>query len=78
MTDFYNVLEQIEDVEGFSYNPFAGKNKNGEWKKGSISIDFLNKHFGHLQTAEDMINATESEGLKLYFAWLRDEKGILS
>lgn len=73
---FDETLETIEGFDGFSVNPYAGK-ENGEWKEGTISIDFLNIHFGKYSTAEEMINATESEGLKLYFAWLR-EQGILS
>ena len=68
----FNILENIN---GETYNPFAGK-RNDEWIEGTISIDFLNKHFGHLETAEEMKNATESEGLKLYFDWLK-QKGIL-
>ena len=72
--DFYEVLEEIE--EGFALTPHSAKLENGEWVEGTISIDFLNEQFGHLETAEEMVNATESEGLKLYFAWLRD-KGIL-
>lgn len=73
-----NFFDRLKEVhEGQALNPFAGKTESGEWIEGTISIDFLNEHFGHLETADEMINATESEGLKLYFAWLRD-KGILN
>jgi len=72
--DFYNILEEV--YEGYAVNPYAAK-IDGEWVEGTISIDFLNQHFSQYSTAEEMINATESEGLKLYFAWLRD-KGILN
>ena len=72
--NFYDILEQVE--EGQAYNPFAAKTENGEWIEGTISIDFLNTHFGQYSTAQEMIDATESEGLKKFFAWLRDE-GIL-
>lgn len=71
----FSILES-EEFEGMTVNPFA-VNENGEWKESHTSIDFLNDKFGHLETAEEMINATESEGLKLYFIWLRD-KGILN
>ena len=71
--DFYNVVEEI--IEGETHNPYAGR-IGDKWLEGTISIDFLNEHFGQFTTADEMINATESEGLKLYFAWLRD-KGIL-
>lgn len=73
--NFYDVLEEIE--QGQAYNPYAGRTKDGDWIEGYISIDFLNAHFSQYETADEMIAATESEGLKLYFAWLRD-KGILS
>lgn len=71
--DFYTILTKIED--GFALNPYATK-ENDEWAEGLISIVFLNEHFGHLETAEEMKSATESEGLKLYFDWLKD-KSIL-
>lgn len=71
--NFNEILQEIEI--GFSYNPFAGKS-DGTWHAGLISIDFLNAHFSKYETAEEMINATESEGLKLYFDWLK-EQGIL-
>lgn len=71
--DFYELLDEVE--EGFAYNPYAGK-QNNEWIEGTISIDFLNKHFGHLETCQEMKNATESEGLRLYFDWLK-QQGIL-
>lgn len=75
MIDFKKLLEV--DEFGYAYNPYAGKNKKGEFVKGGTSTDFLNDNYGHLETVEDMINATDSEGLKLFFAWLRD-KGILN
>ena len=74
--DFYEFLGKVQEEDNQTYTPFAAKNKN-EWLPGTISIDFLNEHFSQYSTAEEMINATESEGLKLYFAWLRD-KGILN
>ena len=72
--DFYNILEEVD--EGQAYNPYAGK-ADGVWFEGTISIDFLNEHFGKYTTVNEMKNATESEGLKLYFQWLKDE-GILN
>ena len=72
--NFYELLDEV--FEGQTYNPYAGK-INGEWVEGTISIDFLNDHFGHLKSAEEMKNATESEGLKLYFGYLK-QKGILN
>ena len=72
--DFYELLDEVE--EGLAYNPYAGKTEDGQWIEGYILIDFLNKHFSQFETAEEMKNATESEGLKLYFDWLK-QKGIL-
>lgn len=72
--DFYSILGQADDDEGQAYNPYAGKNESGAWiDDGKISIDWLNDNFGQFSTAQEMIDATESEGLKLYFAWLRDQ-----
>lgn len=73
--DFYYILEEVE--EGHAYNPYAGRTKEGEWIEGYVSIDFLNAHFSQYETADEMIAATESEGLKLYFQWLKDQ-GILN
>jgi hypothetical protein len=69
--DFYDILGD------FIKNPFAARTEDGEWIEGTISIPFLNANFSQYETAEEMINATDAEGLKLYFAWLRDEKGLL-
>lgn len=71
--DFNNILIAIENE---SKNPFALK-INGEWEEGTISVDYLNRNFSQYKTADEMINATESAGLKLYFDWLK-EKGILN
>lgn len=73
--NFHDILEEIDFR--MSFNPYAGRTKEGEWIEGLVSIDFLNEHFSQYETAEEMKDATESEGLKLYFAWLRDE-GILN
>jgi len=74
--DFYEIVKEDPNEKGYTFNPYAGK-VNGEWLEGYTSIDFLNKQFGKYETAEQMINATESEGFKLYFTWLK-EKGILN
>ena len=73
--DFKNLVR--DEGDDFILTPFAGKTKEGDWVEGTISINYLNVNFGHLETAEGMINATESEGLKLYFQYLK-EKGILA
>lgn len=68
--DFYTISGGEEEL----FNPYAGKMiDSGEWIEGTTNVEFLNSNFGHLTTAQDMIDATNSEGLKLFFAWLRDE-----
>ena len=75
--DFYKLLNHSKkNGEGDTFNPYAAKTKQGSWIDGTISIEFLNKYFSQYETAEEMIDATESEGLKLYFGWLK-EQGIL-
>jgi len=74
MMDFFAILEHDEFYR--SYNPYAAKSEDGEWIKGYVYVDFLNEHFRQYSTADEMINAIESEGLKMYFAWLK-EQGIL-
>lgn len=77
---FEDVVDTVS-VEGddsmYTTFPYASKDLDNNWKTGVISIDFLNEHFGQYSTVEEMINATESEGLKLYFVWLK-EQGILN
>jgi len=75
--NFYDILEEIEyKGSGLAYSPYSYK-KDGEWFSGAVSIDYLNTHFGEYETTEEMINATESESLKLYFKYLK-EQGILN
>ena len=77
MFDF-NTVEKVADetlADEYARNPFAGKSGT-EWVEGGTSIRFLNNNFGQYSTAQDMIAATEDEGLKMYFAWLK-EQGIL-
>lgn len=57
--------------------PYARKSVEGEWVEGTISPKWLQNKFGQYSTAEEMKNATESEGLKLYFDWLK-QQGILN
>jgi len=73
--NFYEILDEV--APGEAYNPFAARTEDGQWLSGTISIDFLNANFSQYTTAQEMIDATASEGLKLYFAWLRDQE-ILS
>jgi hypothetical protein len=74
----FATLSRVADealAESYVKNPFAGKSGN-EWIEGGTSVQFLNDNFGQYSTAQEMIDATEDEGLKMYFAWLK-EQGIL-
>jgi len=73
MTNWAEVLGDPESA----FNPYAGQTPEGEWIAGTISIPFLQQHFGQYNTASEMKAATQSEGLKLYFDWLV-QQGILS
>ena len=52
-------------------NPYAGK-RDGQWIAGHTSGDFLQEHFGQYSTLDECIEATESEGLKLFFEHLKE------
>jgi hypothetical protein len=74
MFDF-GVVERVADetlADEYAKNPFAGKSGN-EWVEGGTSIQFLNDNFGQYSTAQEMIDAAEDEGLKMYFAWLKEQ-----
>lgn len=67
--DFYT----ISNGEDFIYNPYAGKDSEGNWIEGSTSVIFLNANFGQYTTATEMKKATTSEGLKLFFDYLVEQ-----
>ena len=58
-----------------TYNPFAEKISD-TWAEGTISIAFLQNNFGQYTTATEMKNATDSEGLRLYFDYLNEQGKI--
>ena len=64
-------MNPIKDMQGEITNPYAGKTENGEWIQGTISAEFLQTHFGQNETLNECIQATESEGLKLFFEHLK-------
>ncbi len=59
-------------IEGEITNPYAGKTEAGEWLQGTVPVDFVQEHFGQFDTLDECIEATESEGLKLFFAYLKE------
>jgi hypothetical protein len=69
----FTTLGETYEGSGETYTPYAGKDTEGNWIEGSISIDFLNVNFGQYSTATDMKNATTSEGLHLFFDWLVEQ-----
>ena len=56
-------------------NPYQSK-IDGEWVEGEISSNFLNNNFGEYKNATEMKNATNSEGLKLFFDYLAEKGDI--
>ena len=67
--DFNNISNINREIK----NPYAGKDKEDNWIEGTINIDFLNENFGEYETATEMKNATNSEGLIKFFDYLVDE-----
>ena len=61
-------------VDGEVDNPFAGRTQDGDWLTGTTSVEFLNRHFGRFKTLDECIQATESEGLKLFFEYLKAQE----
>ena len=60
-----------ENLHGGIFSPYAGKDENDDWLPGYISTVFLQKHFGHCKDIDECIQATESEGLRLFFKHLK-------
>ena len=56
------------------HHPFAGKTADGGWLDGTISADWLNDHSGQYETLDECIQATDSEGLKLFFEYLKTQQ----
>lgn len=73
--NFDNIPKIIVDDKEYLFNPFAGKIE-GEWIEGYTSLEFLNANFKNFTKVDDCKNATNSEGLKLYFDYLKDNKWI--
>ena len=68
--DFSKYINENGDI----VNPYAGKTSDGEWLEGTISMHFLQENFGHYTTLDECIEATESEGLKLFFEYLKTQQ----
>ena len=66
-------FSQYPNIEGFIENPYAGQMPNGDWLRGAINIDFLQEHFRGCTTLSECVEATESEGLKLFFEYLKTQ-----
>ncbi len=71
-----NFKELDNEELGYIVNPFAGVTTDGEYIAGGTSVAFLNENFGQYENANEMIEATNDEGFKLFFAWLRDEGNL--
>lgn len=67
--DFKTIANTVDNQIG---NPYAAK-LNEKWIEGYISAKFLNNNFGEYETAAEMKNATDSEGLKKFFDYLVEQ-----
>ena len=61
------------DEGGKIVNPYAAK-FDGKWLAGTIDVSWLCEHFGQYKTLDDCIQATDSEGLKLFFEHLKTQQ----
>jgi hypothetical protein len=66
--DFSKIANEENEIE----NPYAGQ-VSGDWIDGIINANFLNTNFGEYNTATEMKNATDSEGLKKFFDYLVEQ-----
>ncbi len=66
--NFINLSDQ-----GNISNPYAAKTVDGEWLEGFVDAQFLQDNFGQFNTATEMKNATDSEGLKMFFDYLVEQ-----
>lgn len=75
--DFFKILEEYpERGTRETFNPFAGRDKNGEWVRGTTSIDYLNKNYGDFSNVEDLKRKTSDEGFEKFFDYLAEEEKI--
>ena len=74
MISFIHILADEIDADGNVRNPYAGRTSDGDWIDGYVSVEFLQEHFGHFESLEECIQATESEGLKLFFEYLKAQQ----
>ena len=65
----------MANENGLIYYPYSSK-KDGEWITGKINVNFLEKNYGECETATEMKEATNSEGLKLFFDYLAEQGKI--
>lgn len=59
--------------EGKIVNP-CGAKFDGKWLTGTIDVSWLREHFGYCESLDECIQATESEGLKLFFEHLKAQR----
>lgn len=76
----FNELNDLKEDELLApdalYNPYAGKDAEGNWKQGWIDVKYLNSRYGKYGKAEDLINNALTEGHKLFFGWLKEKRYI--
>ena len=66
------MFDEIEQVDGYVYNPYAAK-VNGEWLEGETSLKYLIRKYGGFKTVDELINNAESDGFKKFFEYLKEQ-----
>ena len=61
-------------TDGIIPNPYGGKTSGGTWIPGEVAITWLEKNFKDYETFDECIQATESEGLRLFFEHLKAQQ----
>ena len=62
----------LGDTDGNINNPYAGK-RGENWVEGTVSAEYLQEHYGTCEDLDECILTTESEGLKLFFEYLKTQ-----
>ena len=52
------------------YNPYAGRDKKGNWKEGYTSKEFVDKLINKYETLKKIKENIDSEGLIKFFEYL--------
>lgn len=71
--DFNRWAYESETGDKVLLNPFGGK-IDGEWFEGETSLNYLQTNFKNCENLDECIESTKSEGLKLFFEYLKTQQ----